>query len=380
MSLNPFKKKQCRPQLYTEKEKKKIDIERKRIRQQAQAAARRQNLRFKIYTADYQIIPQPVVESPSWSLGDARVLEDTPSSDVTLPVDILGSPPNEPLTSHINPEAPPISSCTPNDNVLFDTSKLSKLQPEYDEYHAKSGIAVEPLRPPTASAPSRPYKSIYPDLNPPRPQSPSPELIDPIYEEAVFDSGHATLMTLTISLTHNDSVPGCDEAVQLGSEETSDSVVRSEGDVPNEAINKTEGSLGRPQRDSTTGDQNKGRDSDFEFMADDVEIDSDSDGSVSLEDVDVNDPPENTTQSNYSSAKEFLQNTWNRLCDYEVEERSLASGRREAFTLRQMAEYWKNCNVPDTISSSPVSSEDGDESHPHLDWFSILSGREQRPV
>lgn len=55
-------------------------------------------------------------------------------------------------------------------------------------------------------------------------------------------------------------------------------------EVSDEMAGQTEGDLGRPQQDGNTSGQEEGRqeeDSDFEFVAEDVETDSDSESDLS---------------------------------------------------------------------------------------------------
>jgi hypothetical protein len=48
------------------------------------------------------------------------------------------------------------------------------------------------------------------------------------------------------------------------------------------------------------------------------------------------------------------------------------------FSLKQMAEYWQNLGVLDAIGPASFPLEAGEESTP-IEWFSVLSGGDQRP-
>jgi hypothetical protein len=79
------------------------------------------------------------------------------------------------------------------------------------------------------------------------------------------------------------------------------------------------GDLSTQQEDGNTSDQEEGRqerDSDFEFVPEDVETDSDSEPDLSLhndENMDTEDVLDDTSRSNGSVAKAFLESTWSRL-------------------------------------------------------------------
>jgi hypothetical protein len=145
------------------------------------------------------------------------------------------------------------------------------------------------------------------------------------------------------------------------------------------------GDLSTQQEDGNTSDQEEGRqerDSDFEFVPEDVETDSDSEPDLSLhndENMDTEDVLDDTSRSNGSVAKAFLESTWSRLCDCKTEENASVSGREPVFRLQQMAEYWQNLGVPDAIGRASLPPEAGEEGSTHLDWLSVLGGGDQRP-
>jgi hypothetical protein len=59
--MSPIPKKRGRPRIYPKGEKAKIDVVNRRLRRRAQAAAARQNnIRYQIYTAEQVQIEPPI--------------------------------------------------------------------------------------------------------------------------------------------------------------------------------------------------------------------------------------------------------------------------------------------------------------------------------
>ncbi|KAI5456832.1 hypothetical protein BGZ63DRAFT_428932 [Mariannaea sp. PMI_226] len=77
-----------------------------------------------------------------------------------------------------------------------------------------------------------------------------------------------------------------------------------------------------------------------------------------------------TNKSNYSLAKGFLKKTWGRLCDCQEGENT-ESGRQLVFNLKQMAEYWQNLGVPDSIGPTVIPPEADETENTYLEWSSI---------
>ncbi|KIM93299.1 hypothetical protein OIDMADRAFT_61797 [Oidiodendron maius Zn] len=185
-----------------------------------------------------------------------------------------------------------------------------------------------------------------------------------------------------LSSTH-DATPNEDSNLVLAIEQPT-GLMDVDTDVVSDGISgQTEGGLSRPQQDGNTSGQEEGgleEDSDLEFVTEDIETDSDSEADLSPDEEAVADEDisYSHSQSHRSLAKSFLENTWNHLYDCENEDSSLESGKERAIGLKQMAEYWQNLGVPDAIGSTALPPEAAEEER-QVDWFSILSGGEQRP-
>lgn len=85
-----------------------------------------------------------------------------------------------------------------------------------------------------------------------------------------------------------------------------------------------------------------------------------------------------TSRSNFSIAKDFLERTWSRLCDCESQGRN-GSGVETLLSLAEMARYWRNLGLPNAIDPTSNSVEVHQDENRVLDWFSILGGGESRP-
>ncbi|KAH7111530.1 hypothetical protein EDB81DRAFT_829133 [Dactylonectria macrodidyma] len=88
--------------------------------------------------------------------------------------------------------------------------------------------------------------------------------------------------------------------------------------------------------------------------------------------------PYDVAESNHFLAKEFLEQTWNHLCDCREEENVDWRGQ-PVLNLEQMAGHWKNLGVPDSIGPTPLASEMDEEQITWPEWSSILSGGDTRP-
>ena len=353
--MSPIPKgKRGRPRLYPEGEKAKVDVANRRLRRRAQAAAARQNnIRFQIYTAErVQVEPLIPHQGHFQSLNSINVLAEAATSQVITSQ--LGKFPNETRSP-----------------TLYDS-----------ELGSSNRATLPPLE---ACSTTREYEPVYCPLNPSQPTSPGYQyIIEPVPENDTncFDNGDDIFSPSDPSPTHNFTLDG-DSNGDQAIEQPASLVNADVEDASDEITGAGEGIQSRPQQDGNTSGQEDGdqeADSDFEFVADDVETDSDSEPDLSHEDetVGIEVILYDTIQSDSSVAKEFLENTWSRLCDCVNEETPPKSGVERVFNLKQMAEYWQSLGVPDAIDSTVLPSEAGEEER-HVDWFSILSGGEQRP-
>lgn len=351
--MSQIPKKRGRPRLYPEGEKAKVDVVNRRLRRRAQAAAKRQNnIRFQIYTAEQvQAEPPTPHQAHFQSLNNLNVLADAATSQlITSQLAKLPDPPNE-----------------------------SRGPTLYDKELAASHRAT--LLPLEASSTIREYEPVNALLNPSQPTSPgSQSVIDAVPEDDTncFDNDDDIFPPLDPSPTHNPILDG-DSNVDQAIEQPTSLVNTDVEGVPDEITGN--GELSRPQQDGNGSGREEGdqeADYDFEFVADSVETDSDSEPELSPEEetVEIEVILDDTIQSNSSVAKDFLENTWSRLCDCENEENSPRSSGESVFNLKQMAEYWQRLGVPNAIDSTAVPSEAGEEER-HVDWFSILSGRKR---
>lgn len=108
------------------------------------------------------------------------------------------------------------------------------------------------------------------------------------------------------------------------------------------------------------GEEHNGAHCDIEILPDE-DLESESEPEADRSDAqyksDSNGEQNNTSGSNVSRAKHFLERTWSCLCDCEQQE-SIRSDVNASLDLSQMASYWRNLGVPDSIASisSPVET------------------------
>ena len=357
-------KKRGRPRIYSKKEKAKVDVVNRRIRRQAQSAATRQNIRFQVYTAEpiQAVAPSSLHQAHLQSSNGLNVLADAATSRINIsqPGRLPDLPPNE-----IG------SSCC--------DSELPSSHPA-------------PLLPQEVCSTIRQCGTVYGHLNSSEPTSPNPQFTNEVVQEDdanyfALDNDDEIFPPSTPSTSHNSTpvspIDGDSDVLQVIEQPTNSAITDVES-ITVEVVSITEGGLSRPQQDGNTSGQEEGdqeRDSDFEFVSEDVETDSDSEPDLSLDEerVGIEDILDDTIQSNSSLAKAFLENTWNHLCNCENEENASESGGEPVFSLKQMAEYWQNLGVPDAIGSTSLPPEAGEEESTHVAWFPVLSGGDQRP-
>jgi hypothetical protein len=194
-----------------------------------------------------------------------------------------------------------------------------------------------------------------------------------------------TLPTSAFQASHNTLAPTVsrDSDAQQVIEHSNNSANADTESITEEVVGISEDGLSRGREDADISDQEEGgegTESDFDFVSEDAfEIDSDSEPDLSLDndEMDTEDDLDDTTQSNSSVAKAFLEKTWSHLCD--CEEENTEPGGELVFNLKQMAEYWQNLGVPDAIGLASLPPEAGEEESTHIEWSSVLSGGDQRP-
>jgi hypothetical protein len=155
-----------------------------------------------------------------------------------------------------------------------------------------------------------------------------------------------------------------------------------------------EDDLGRPRNDESTGQQEKeGAEeamSDLESQPENAwEPDSTSQSDVSdmrseVEIDDEDEPISVSVESDAHSAKCFLERNWGCTCDCEgeAEENGIArihDNEPQVYGLLDMVDYWRGLAVPDSIGRASPHAEVGESDDAQLDWFSILSGGDNRP-
>jgi hypothetical protein len=100
--------------------------------------------------------------------------------------------------------------------------------------------------------------------------------------------------------------------------------------ITEEGIGISEDGLSRGRKDGDISDQEEGdggTESDFEFLSDAFETDSDSEPDLSLDNDEIDTGGlDDTVQSNSSLAKAFLEKTWSYLCDCKKEENTDLAG------------------------------------------------------
>ncbi|KAK8917674.1 hypothetical protein VCV18_008994 [Metarhizium anisopliae] len=138
---------------------------------------------------------------------------------------------------------------------------------------------------------------------------------------------------------------------------------------------------------------NSGRDSDIDpLLGNDFEVETETGSELESESGSRSDresgraevqhmPHEQscTIEPSPSSAKEFLESAWSGQCRCKQEERPGPDASNE-FDLEQIAHYWKELGVPDSISlPSPGQPRKDDHEDDDLDWCAILAGGDRRP-
>jgi hypothetical protein len=83
-----------------------------------------------------------------------------------------------------------------------------------------------------------------------------------------------------------------------------------------------------------------------------------------------------------TAAARFLEQTWGRLCECDsgadVSERvKEEEGEEEPLSLPEMVDFWKNCKIPDSLSSPRMDKRCHGEME--TDWFKALSGGSDQP-
>ncbi|KAF4429574.1 hypothetical protein F53441_14011 [Fusarium austroafricanum] len=108
---------------------------------------------------------------------------------------------------------------------------------------------------------------------------------------------------------------------------------------------------------------------------------SDMRSEVEIEDED--EPISDSVESDAHSAKCFLERNWGCTCgcEGEVEDNGIerTNNEQQAYGLLDMVDYWRGLAVPDSIGRASPHAEVGENYDAQLDWFSILSGGDNRP-
>ncbi|KAH8656765.1 hypothetical protein BGZ61DRAFT_486537 [Ilyonectria robusta] len=104
---------------------------------------------------------------------------------------------------------------------------------------------------------------------------------------------------------------------------------------------------------------------------------SESDVSDTRSEMDIHDSGVPSGSDLYL-AKCFLERNWDHLCDCQEEE-SVSWSEQPGLDLQDMADYWRNLGVPDSIGPAAPHAGTDENEHIQLDWSSILSGGNSRP-
>ncbi|EXL64273.1 hypothetical protein FOPG_19459 [Fusarium oxysporum f. sp. conglutinans race 2 54008] len=179
-----------------------------------------------------------------------------------------------------------------------------------------------------------------------------------------------------------------------GEDEYTADLLHENGGVMTSPYIVFEDDLGRPRNDESTGQQEKeGAEeamSDLEYQPENAwEPDSTSQSDVSdmrseVEIDDEDEPISVSVESDAHSAKCFLERNWGCTCDCEgeAEENGIAriqDNVPQVYGLLDMVDYWRGLAVPDSIGRASPHAEVGESDDAKLDWFSILSGGDNRP-
>ncbi|KAH7231323.1 uncharacterized protein BKA55DRAFT_714563 [Fusarium redolens] len=166
------------------------------------------------------------------------------------------------------------------------------------------------------------------------------------------------------------------------------------GDVTTSSYIAFEDDLGRLRNDRNTRQHEEeaaeGATSDLESQPENAwEPDSSSESDVSdmRSEVEIGDEDERISvslESDVHSAKCFLERNWGYTCDCEEEAEENEVEHTEnneppVHGLLDMADYWRGLAVPDSIGRASPHAETGESDDGQLDWYSILSGGNNRP-
>jgi hypothetical protein len=294
------------------------------------------------------------------------------------------------LLSSLGPRPLNFTGLAPNESISSSGSSL-----HYTEPPALSAGRLSPSHPssfhPQEVCPIvHQRETVYAHLNPPEPTSPNSQFtnegIPGDDNHFILDNDDQIFLPSTSQVTRESIMDGDVEAQPVADNTNGNS---EDADMEGKSVEifgmPEDGLSGGPEDGGTSDQEDRGqeRDSDFEFLSEDaIETDSDSEPDPAPDNdqnMDAEDVLEDTPISNRLLAKGFLENTWNHLCDCKEEENALEPGGDPMFDLKQMAEYWQDLGVPDAIGHESLPPERGEEKSPFIDWFSVLSGGDQRP-
>lgn len=178
--MSPIPKKRGRPRIYTKGEKAKVDVVNRRLRRRAQAAAARQNnIRFQIYTAE-QVQVEPSIPHQGYfqSLNNLDLLADAATSQV--------------ITSQLA-KIPDPSNET-RGPTIYDK--------ELPSSHRATLLSLE------SCSTIREYEPVYAPLNPSQPTSPGSQSVIEVVPENdtnCFDNDDDIFPPSDPSPTHNST-------------------------------------------------------------------------------------------------------------------------------------------------------------------------------
>ncbi|KAL5603551.1 hypothetical protein FOVSG1_006301 [Fusarium oxysporum f. sp. vasinfectum] len=356
-------KKRGRPRKYgTPKDKAKHDVVAKRARRRLRKQTTHDSIRFQIYVSS-QTEASPVTPSPGIESYETSLLGDPPEADSslnraespTLSIDAVVSKDEQSLQSiegNVS-ESPCVQLLVNMSGPHVARASFSTSQ----EGSAEISLSSSPDR-----IPSDPTSHAAGD--------------DDMCIEADCEPCHISNVSSS-----------CED------EYTAD-LLHENGGVMTSPYMVFEDDLGRPRNDESTGQREKeGAEeamSDLESQPENAwEPDSTSQSDVSdmqgeVEIDDEDEPISVSVESDAHSAKCFLERNWGCTCDCEgeAEENGIArihDNEPQVYGLLDMVDYWRGLAVPDSIGRASPHAEVGENDDAQLDWFSILSGGDNRP-
>ncbi|KAH7111565.1 hypothetical protein EDB81DRAFT_671244 [Dactylonectria macrodidyma] len=358
--MSPIRKKRGRPRKYGSKEEKaRQDVVARRVRRRLESTAARKDIRFRVYIAPNVEAEPCLAAQTTYSqpldclsvLADAANLVQQTDTSIHRPSSIESND-NSSISDDLHPQTtgPPtmctVAASSPPQNVLCNTVDTQSRSPE--------PATVGAL--PSYDAPGNDGSASFDG---------SENFSSPVCQlEDV-----ATFLT-TDGDRSGQLVFGGDSDELAGSDT---GMVRSE--PSHEPANRS-GKRQEDERPPTPVQNDWGRIADLDIQSEDgLEADSDAQSDISdnSSQMEADGQPYDVAESNHFLAKEFLEQTWNHLCDCREEENVDWRGQ-PVLNLEQMAGHWKNLGVPDSIGPTPLASEMDEEQITWPEWSSILSG------